>query len=417
MIKNSLNTSLQLIEMNVKDLRIGMYVSKLDRDWLDSSFLFQGFELKTEEDINEVQKQCEYVYIDIYRQSNKHNQSKDSRHTTYSNDWVNQREAPKKKKDFKKEIANAEHVFYKTSNLVKSFMEEVSLGRAINIEMAKQAVSECVQSVINAPDALMWLTQLKNRDEYTSQHSMNVCIFSIALARHIDLPEPELKDVGLCGLMHDIGKLKIPLEILNKPGRFEPEEMEIMQTHPFLGMEILMSDRAIPGCVIDAVFGHHERMDGKGYPRRLMANRIHTFTRIVSIADTYDAISSDRIYSKGKTHLETIKILTQVSGTQLDAELVIKFIQCLGIYPPGNIVELSSGEVAIIIEVNQTKKLRPKITLLLNKDKTRVKPQLIDLAKVGNDTNGEPYVIRRMLRAEDFDIDMNQLYKMGLLKQ
>ncbi len=416
MKNRSLNTSLQLVEINVKNLRIGMYVSRLDRDWLDSSFLFQGFELKNEIDIQEVQRQCHYVYIDVYKQSNKQRGSTISKKTAYSNDWVERRKAPRKETDFENEIVNAEHVFYKTSRLIKSFMEEVSLGRAINIEIAKKAVSECVQSVINAPDALMWLTQLKNRDEYTSQHSMNVCIFSIALARHLDLPIPELIDVGLCGLMHDMGKLKIPLEILNKPGRFEPEELKIMQSHPLLGLQILESDHALPRCVIEAVYGHHERIDGKGYPRKLTGNKIHAYTRIISIADTYDAISSDRIYKKGKTHLESINILTKSSGTQLDTELVIKFIQCLGIYPPGNVVELNTGEVAIIIEVNQVKKLRPKITLLLNKDKIPVKPRLVDLAKIEKDTNGEPYLIRRMVNAEDFNINVNQLYKMGLVQ-
>ena len=416
MHNKSFSTS-KLIQIAVKDLKIGMYVSKLDRPWLETSFLFQGFELKTSHDIKEVQQQCDYVYIDVEKQVKNQALPTSSRNTAYSKGWLEKRKAPHTKTSFKEEFVYAEPVYQKTSSLVKSFMEDVALGRAINIEIAKKAVSECVQSVINAPDALMWLTQLKNRDEYTSQHSMNVCILSIALGRQIDLPTSELEDIGLCGIMHDMGKLKVPLEVLNKPGIFNPEERKIMQSHPTLGMQLLVSDSSIPGCVIDAVYGHHERLDGTGYPRGLTEERIHPYTRIVTITDMYDAIASDRVYKNGKTHLEAINIMTKASGTQLDSGLVIKFIECLGIYPPGNIVELTNGEVAVVIETNQIKKLKPKITMLLDEDKNIVKPRLVDLAKMDLDASGNKYAIKRIVRTEEYKININQLYKMGILEQ
>ena len=405
------------MQTDVKDLEIGMYVAELDRPWLDSSFLFQGFVLKNNNDIKEVQDQCDFVYIDVLKQVNSKRPSKTSRKVAYSKGWLEGRTPPKRKASFEDEFSSAESTFQGTGSLVKSFMEDIVLGRPINVEMAKTAVSNCVQSVINAPDALMWLTQLKEKDEYTSQHSMNVCIFSIALGRHLDLPEKELEDIGLCGMMHDMGKLKVPLAVLNKPGRFEPEELAIMQSHPAKGMQLLISDPAIPGCVIDAIYGHHERMDGKGYPRGLAERSIHPYTRIVTIADMYDAIASDRVYKKGKTHLEAINIMTKASGTQLDSGLVIKFIECLGIYPPGNVVEMGNGEVAVVIEANQAHRLRPKITMLLNKNKQIVKPRLVDLAKISTDANGTPYAIKRMVRTEEYNININQLYKMGLLQQ
>jgi len=409
-----LSASLGLAEIDVKDLQIGMYVSKLDRPWLETSFMFQGFELKTTEDIKEVQRQCSYVYIDKAKQNKTIKIT--SRNTAYSKGWLEKKIPPAKKSNFTQEFTAAESVYKKSSGLVKSFMEEVALGRAINVEIAKKAVSECVQSIINSPDALMWLTQLKNRDEYTSQHSMNVCILAIALGRQIDLPERELEDVGLCGMMHDMGKMKIPLEVLNKPGSFEPEELAMMQSHPTIGWKLLMSSSGMPGCVIDAAYGHHERLDGKGYPRGLTEERIHPYTRIVTIADMYDAIASDRVYKNGKTHLEAINIMTKASGNQLDAGLVLKFIESLGIYPPGNIVEMTNGEVAVVIETNTVKKLKPKITMLLNEDKKRVKPRLVDLAKMDLDASGKGYGIKRMVRPEEYNVDINMLYKMGLVK-
>lgn len=296
-------------------------------------------------------------------------------------------------------------------------MEEVSLGRPINVQIAKKAVSDCVQSIMNSPDALLWLTQLKNADEYTSQHSMNVCILSIALGRQIDLSEAELEDIGLCGMMHDMGKMKIPLQVLNKPGRFEPEELAIMQTHPKVGAGLLMSSSGFPGCVIDAAYGHHERLDGKGYPRGLKAEYIAPYTRIVTIADMYDAISSDRVYKKGRTHLEAINILTKACGDQLDNNLVIKFIEGLGIYPPGSIVEMTNGEVAVVIETNPVKKLKPKVTMLLSEQKKRVKPRLVDLAKIDLDASGQSYGVKRIVRADEYKLDLNLLHKMGVLQQ
>ena len=410
-----LNTSIELTEVSVSELLIGMYVSKLDRPWLNTTFKFQGFELKTKADIEEVQRQCEFVYIDVAK-TKKHVIVR-PRATPFSKNWILGRNPPKRKSNFTQEFVYAKSVHKKTSSLVKSFMEDVSIGRAINVEIAKKAVAECVDSVMKSPDALMWLTQLKNKDEYTSQHSMNVCVLSIALARQINLPEHEIQDVGLCGMMHDMGKMKISLDILNKPGRFEPEEFAIMKTHPALGMEILMSSNGIPGCVIDAAYGHHEQLDGKGYPRGLPAESIHPYTRIVSIADVYDAISSDRIYKAGKTHLDTINILTQVSGKQLDAGLVIKFIESLGVYPPGSIVEMSDAEVAVVVETNFIQRLKPKITVLLDKDKKRIKPRLVDMAKMGqDDEERERYTIRSIVRADKYGLDLNQLYKMKLVQ-
>lgn len=405
-----LSMATRLTHIDVKELKIGMYIAELDRPWLESTFLFQGFELKTTADIKEVQSQCDFVYIDVKKQPNLISLKRGSK------EWIKDRKPPKKTSNFNAEFNYAKSVFHETSGLVKSFMEDITLGKAINVEIAKKSVADCVQSIIKSPDALMWLTQLKERDEYTSQHSMNVCILSITLGRQINLPEYELEELGLCGMMHDMGKMKIPLEILNKPGRFEPEEFAIMKSHTTLGWKLLMSQSGMPGSVIDTAYGHHERLDGKGYPRGLTDEQIPLYARIVSIADMYDAITSDRVYKEGKTHLEAIKIMNQESGNQLDSTLVIKFIESLGIYPPGNIVEMTNGEVAVIIEVNPVKKLKPKITMLLDEEKNRVKPRLVNLAKIDLDASGNSYRIKRMVRAKEYDIDMKLLYKMGAVQ-
>jgi HD-GYP domain-containing protein (c-di-GMP phosphodiesterase class II) len=410
-----LASSYHLTKVIVKDLRIGMYVSKLDRPWLETNFLFQGFELQATADIKAIQEQCKFVYVDATKQNKM--KKVVSRNTAYSKGWLESRKPPEKKESFEKEIENAGFVHEHTSTLVRSFMEEVRLGRGINIELSKKAVADCVNSIIINPDALMFMTQLKNRDEYTAQHSMNVCIYSIALGRQINLPVSELNNLGLCGMLHDMGKMRIPLAVLNKPSELTDDELKVMKSHATLGWKLLLNTNGVYGGAIDVAYTHHEKLDGTGYPRGLKDEQISPYARIVAIADMYDAITSDRVYKKSKTHLEAINIMTNNIGDKLDSGLVFKFIECLGVYPPGNIVEMTNGEVAVVIEVNEERKLKPKITMLLDEDKKRVKPRLVDLAKIDLDSCGRSYAVKRMVKYDEFDINMNELYEMDLVRK
>ncbi len=396
--------SVELTQIHVDDLKVGMYVSQLDRPWTETSFLFQGFLLENQADIQAVQDQCEFVFIDVVRQNAA--QTDTSRDTPYSKGWIEIRTPPKKKASFVEEVNNANRVHGQISTLVKSFMQDIAFGKSISVEVAKEVVAECVNSVVQSPDAMMWLTQLKKSDEYTAQHSMNVCIFAISLGRQLNLSIAELNNVGLCGLMHDMGKMRVPSEVLNKPGRLTPEELKIMNSHTTLGWQLLMSSHAMYGGAIDVAYMHHERLDGKGYPRGLSGHLITPYARIVAIVDMYDAITSDRVYQKGRTHLEAISIMTKEGGSHLDLNLTVKFIECLGIYPPGNLVEMSNGEIAIVVETNQAQKIKPKVVFLLDEEKQPQEEQLIDLAEVSVDRYGLPYRIRRIVRPEEFGIDL-----------
>ena len=408
--------SVELVQVAVKDLKVGMFVSKLDRPWLETNFLFQGFELKNQADIEEVQRQCDFVYIDVNKQTHVPRYVATS--TPYTKDYLEQVKPPEKRTSFQQEIKKAEVIYRKTSSLVKSFMEEIQLGRPINVLAAKKAVSYCVDSILNAPDALMLMTQLKNRDEYTAQHSMNVCVFAIALGRQINLSVAELNNLGLCGMMHDMGKMRVPLEVLNKAGRLSSEELKIMQSHTTLGWQILLSTSGMYAGAVDVAYTHHERLDGNGYPRGLKAEQITPYARIVAIVDMYDAVSSNRIYQKGRSHLDAIKVLTECSTSgHLDSPLTMKFIECLGIYPAGSMVELNSGEVAMVVEVNQKSKLKPKVMMLLDLNKKRCDPFLVDLSMVGQNVNRQPYSIKNVLRPDECNIDLLKDYQSGVLQQ
>jgi HD-GYP domain-containing protein (c-di-GMP phosphodiesterase class II) len=415
-LKNNTSGSVEKVYTKVSQLAVGMYVTELDRPWLETSFVFQGFELKTEEDIKAVRTICEYVYVDMTK-TRKTSNPVAATGTQTSSSVVMYTDSPRPKlSTFEKEIYRSGKIYEGTSSVVSNFMEKIARGDGVDSKLAKEAVAECVNSVLHSPDAMLWLSQLKNKDEYTAQHSLNVCVLSIVLGRHLNFSEKDLNITGLCGMMHDMGKMLIPLTILNKPGKLEGEELYTMQSHTTLGYELLKSSDNMHRSAIETALIHHERSDGQGYPRQIKPSGISEFAKIVTIADMYDAITSDRVYQKGRTHLEAINIMTNMAGTHLDPALVVKFIESLGVYPPGCLVEMTNGAIAIVVECNEKLKLRPKIIIILDEEKNPVQEQqIIDLSKMIEDKRGNVYTIKGIVRAQDWNIDSSKYYREGIL--
>ena len=415
--QSTLYSSLTKVFTPVSQLMIGMYVIELDRPWLETPFQFQGFEIKSKAEIQAIRNVCEYVYIDLTKKKKgSPNASISSLSSIHG--YLAYGPPPQKLGQFEHEINRAAEVYEETEIVISDFMEKIAKGGGIDTKLAKQAVAACVNSVLHSPDAMLWMTQLKNKDKYTAQHSMNVCVLSIVLGRHLNLSEMALNNVGLCGMMHDMGKMLVPLEILNKPGALEPHEMQIMQSHTNLGYELLKSSQDMYPGAVEVAWTHHERLDGKGYPRQISNNIISHFSKIVTVVDMYDAITSDRVYQKGRTHLEATNILSSMSGSHLDPLLVIKFIESLGVYPPGCVVEMTNGSIAIVVEVNEKMKLRPKIILLLDEDKNVVPEEVVlDLSKMITDRSGDFYTIKGIVKAEDWNIDSSKYYQEGVLQK
>lgn len=419
-LANSVFSSMEKVYTPVSQLVLGMYVVELDRPWLETPFLFQGFELKTKAEIHAIRKICQYVYVDMTRRKATSNiinidgsSKKDISHPVVVNNSL----PPKRLGVFEKEIIRAEKTYANTEVLVSDFMQRAAKGGSIDGWLAKQAVAECVNSILHSPDAMLWLTQLKNKDQYTAQHSLNVCVLSIVLGRHLNLPEKHLNVLGLCGMMFDMGKMLVPLKILHKPGKLEEEELRIMQSHTTLGYELLKSSDHMPPSVIETALTHHERLDGNGYPRKLKNTSISDFAKMVAIVDAYDAITSNRIHQKGRTHLEATHMLTTMAGTHFDPTLVFKFIESLGVYPPGCLVVMTNQAIAIVVEVNEEIKLRPKVIIILDEEKNVVPEKVIDLSEMVTDKNGEVYTIKNVVRPEDWNIDSRKYYEEGVLQK
>jgi len=424
------------IKIPVGDLRPGMYVTALDRNWLDTPFLFQGFEITSEEEINELKRHCQHVFIDTAERPEAPHKPRPITATPFTAaasvshadepvihlekvvesfaPWHHRTPRYQDLTTINEEIGHARIIVTKTRESVYEIMEDARLGRSIDTSGAKKVVAGLVDSIIRNPDALMCLNQLKNKDEYTALHSLRVCILALAFGRHLDLSNEELNMLGLGALLHDIGKMKVPNEVINKPDKLTDKEFTLMKSHVPCGVAILEQTRGIPSIAIEVARFHHERYAGGGYARGDKGEEIGLFGCIGAIVDCYDAITSDRSYHAGLSAHDTLKKMYSWRGRDFQPVLVEQFIQCMGIYPIGSVVELSNGAIGVVTSINRTRRLKPKLALVLNPDKTPFTPaRVIDLSHPEIDIPGQALEIRRVLSPDEYNIRPTDYIPLG----
>lgn len=402
------------IRLPASELVLGMRVMELDRPWEDTPFLFQGFTIESDSELQLLRELCHYVTVDVFGTVDVKAKRRKTKHQTVIT--TTSKSAPPPKPPVEKELGHARKTYKESSSLVRSMLDDVRLGLALDTPQAKEVVNTCVDSVLRNPDALLLLSTIKNKDDYTAQHSLNVAILSVCLGRHFELEHNQLVELGLCGLLHDVGKILTPDHILNKEGRLSTDEFEVMKRHTTHGRDILMSNDNTPLATLDVAHAHHEALDGSGYPRALNANSLSLWTRMVAITDTYDAITSNRVYQTGETSFQALRILHAQSGARFDSKLCVQFIRAIGIFPPGSVVELSDGRVGIVIQTHATLKLRPRILIMREPGIAQLEPYTVDLALQNTDSDGKLLNIVQVRRPEDEDIDLNALNKDGLLQ-
>ena len=398
-------------KIHVGNLRLGMFVSKLDRDWLDTPFIMQGFLIESLEDIDIVSEFCEYVWVDAVQ--------KDKRGPSSGKGTASS--APSRAASYIHDVPLREEqqkvlgIYREARSLTKGMLQDIRLSGSINTAQAKATVSDCVNSILRNPDALLWMAKIREESEYTAEHCLNVCILAIAFGRHLGLSEGELHNLGLCGLLHDVGKMRVPAEILNKPAALTPKEMRMMMAHTVHGRNLLLSTKGIYQGAIDVAYSHHERLDGTGYPRKLPGHGISRFSRIIAIVDAYDAMTADRCYAPARTSTEAVKRLYHARGTHFDEGLVLQFIKSVGLYPPGSIVELYSGQVGMVVETNHKYRHLPRVLLLLDEGKNSLKKEeWVDLARIESGEISKRYLIKQVWRDGSFGISIADCQSRGL---
>ena len=374
-------------KIHAKDIQQGMYIYQLDRPWIETPFMFQGFEVQTEEQVLELQKHCQWVIIDTekgadfdpskgnigeYQKRIKTLEDEDAEIQKKIQALTNiQDEEDKKRKPypdnvtFEDELTRAKEIEIEAREIMTKTIDDVSKGNKIDMELANKAVGKMVDSIIRNPDALVCLSQLKDVNEYTALHSIRTAIIALAFGRHLALSRDELAVVGMGALLHDVGMARLPKEILEKPGGLSVEEFKTMSKHVQWGVEILQESGGVSQGVIEMVEQHHERGDGSGYPTKRTGKMISPAGAIAGIVDVYDAITSDRHYSGGLSAEDALKRMYEWRKKDFKAQMVEEFIKCMGIFPIGSLVELSTGAIGVVITINRARRLKPKVALVL----------------------------------------------------
>ncbi len=428
---NPENTTLREVKISVSQLKPGMYVCRLDKPWTESPFLFQGFLIEDDALIKQLTHECEYVYIDEAKQNEKITQlaaSKEKssfsfkslfglketvavtelkREKTHSlKDIVEQKIAmdtvkpPVKLLSFDKEMNFAKQTHAKIDNLMQEFTTQIKEGGTIDILIARQAIYDCMASVLRSPDAMLLVTKLKNKHKSVWQRSMNDCVLAISLGRYLNLNDDDLVTVGMSALLHDIGNLKISKQALEQADN----KKQLIQSHTQLGYDILIQCPGVLGEIVaDVAYSHHEQLDGFGFPRGLHGEQISPYTRIISIVDKYNSLTTDTAAKEGLTHYEAITLMLKKANSCFDETLLNSFNHCIGTYPIGCTVEMNTGEIALVVEINQEQRLRPKILLLTTADKKSCPRYVLNLAETFV-KDGVNFSIKAIVRPEKYGI-------------
>lgn len=412
-------------KIDVQYLEVGMYVAELDRPWLGTPFLFQGFEIRSPAEIDELKRYCKWVYVDLPEVNAAAPARRPAAVVPPARPPLYQSEAEQRvARDFLKiinqpraqpvytdqgaleqEIPAAREHFAAARTLIYQMMDDVRAGKNFDSVAAKRLVGELAESVVRNPDALTCFMQLKKKDEYTAQHSLRVCILALAFGRHLGLDRETLQMLGIGALLHDIGKMKVPVDILNKPSALDEHEFSIMKSHVPRGVEILEQYHDIPRPAIEVTRCHHERYSGGGYIGGLKGDQIGFFGMIGGIVDCYDAVTSDRAYRSGMSAHTALKRMYEWRARDFHPSLVEQFIQCMGIYPIGSVVELNTGEIAVVITMNRVRRLKPRVRLVLNANYAPYNtPVTVDLMQ-HKTSDGRPCEIDRVLEPGVYGID------------
>lgn len=411
-------TSYKKCEVSVHQLKFGMFVRELDRPWLDTPFKFQGFYIRSIEDIQKLQELCEHVFIDLDR--SKHLNKK----LEFTTDSKTEKRIIERREQFwlpdsqilksvdyqdaisvEDELISAMECRSNAVAVVESLYADIRSGLSIDTTSTKAAVIALVDSVIRNPDAHALIALLDECDEQRVTHSLNVCTLSLTFGRLFGFPRQYMIELGLGAMLHDVGQAKVPPEIVTKDGPLTAEEYDTMKTHTILGMELLLDEtRRLPYRAVDIVYTHHERYDGHGYPQGLVGDSIPLYGRMVAITDFYEAITSEYADREMLTPGTAMTELFAMRGINFDGNLVEEFIKCIGIFPIGCTVLLNSGEVGIVIAQNRKSRLEPRLMLIIDKEENFYPvPRFFDIGLFKED---EGLRVVRIVEPGDYDINV-----------
>ena len=414
------------VKVDTMNLEQGMFVALLDRPWLETPFLLQGFEIREESEIGLLRKFCNHVYVDIKRSSvpekrvmqahsapsrrgdplakpakgklngrkpitMKHRLLRALSHldpTGRMAERLNGVRHYENKVSTREEAPEAARAYGIAVDSMNEVLHDLRKGERIQVDRIKEAVTPMLDSVLRNQDAMAWLVCMRKRDEYAQNHSIATAVWALVLGRHLGLDRNGLQTLAMGAILLDVGKIAIPESITEKDGPLTEEEQGIMLAHVHYGEKLAKRAQGISEEILDMIRSHHERHDGSGYPNGTAGAEIPVYGRIAGLVDCYDAMISNRPWAQAKSAYDAVRELNLLSGTEFQRELVEHFVQALGMFPTGTIVELNTGEVGIVVEQNHVRRLRPKIMVVLDKRHQPMSSgKVIDLKALPSDEN------------------------------
>jgi putative nucleotidyltransferase with HDIG domain len=388
-----------LKKIKARNLQLGMHLHELCGSWMAHPFWRSKFTLTDAEDIRRIlDSGITEVWIDIAKgldiSGNTVEEAEESVTEMLMKAEIAAGGEARKPASMSEELQRAAMICAKARQAVVSMFREVRMGKAISAEDAGELVEEISSSVMRNPGALISLARIKTADDYTYMHSVAVCALMVSLARQLELDEQDVREAGMAGLMHDLGKAMMPKDVLNKPGKLTDDEFRIIKSHPVEGHRLLVEGKAASDIVLDVCLHHHEKVDGSGYPDRITGDSISLFAKMGAVCDVYDAITSNRPYKAGWDPAESIRKMTEWCKGHFDERVFQAFIKSIGIYPVGSLVKLGSGRLAVVVEQSEKSLLAPRVKAFFStKSQTHIVPELIDLSR--------PSVTEKIVGRED----------------
>lgn len=400
----------------VGDLKPGMFIAQLDRPWIETPFPLQGFVLKDEAELQKLKTLCQFVFVDF----EKSVEFKFEGHAVAAarppvppelNGSLGQFERVhyENTQTLKKEVATASLFHSEVVRAMLHLLSDLRVDKPLNFRAARKAASVMVRSILRNPDAMVWLARLKDKDSYGYHHGIRSAILATVFGRHLGLPEDILENLATGTLLMDIGVTGLPHQLVHAAS-LTAEQQQEWRRHVEIGMQHLQACEGINERILALVQYHHERHDGSGYPFGLEGNRIPLLARIAGMVDYYDMLTSPRPGGDAVTSTRAVSLLYEQRDTGFQAALVEQFIQSIGVYPTGTLVELSGGEVGVVVAQNTSRRLRPQVMLVLDRAKQPLpRPEIIDLLHKTSDSNGQPLSIAGALEAGAYHIDLGAL--------
>jgi HD-GYP domain-containing protein (c-di-GMP phosphodiesterase class II) len=377
-----------LKKIKVQQLVLGMYIQEFCGSWLDHPFWKSRFLLDNPEDLKKLQASgMTELFIDTSRGLDLPTTPMPASTTTAPPEPPPVPKPATVKANsiidrlpMQRELQKAAKICAQSKAAVTSMFNEARMGKAISADAALPLVEEITQSVSRNPNAIISIARLKTKDDYTYMHSVAVCALMVSLAQQLKLSEDESREAGLGGLLHDMGKALIPVELLNKPGKLTDEEFNIIKMHPVRGYDLLLEGNGVGEIPLDICLHHHEKVDGRGYPHNLKGDSITLYSRMGAICDIYDAITSNRPYKNGWDPAESISKMAEWCNGHFDERIFQAFVRSIGIYPTGSLVRLESGKLGIVCEINPSSLLKPIVKVFYStKTRSHLSPQELDL--------------------------------------